>query len=260
MPPWTSRSGSSFPGAIKAPIRYTVGRMSTISERLGRLFEAERTVRALHAELAKEDRAALVAELAAQKTAALKAPDGREAELRLVRIAELAGELEGPAAVDLLLDILGTDHPEARVVAGEVLEAVAFDRFKEVALGIERALERLPKGNPALGELPFLLAEVGEPGCAKLLGRFLQNEDAEVVASAIEAMAELGDPASIPFLAKLEKDGRQVQLDDEEGGERVSIADLAHEAKEILEEMMEEAAPAPARKPPPPPAPRKGRR
>ncbi|MBL8605907.1 MAG: hypothetical protein JNL38_01245, partial [Myxococcales bacterium] len=95
--------------------------MSTISDRLGRLFEAERTVRALHAELAKEDRAALVAELAAQKGAALDAPDPREAELRLVRIAELCGEIEGPAAVDLLLDILGTDHPEARVVAGEVL-------------------------------------------------------------------------------------------------------------------------------------------
>src|SRR5690606_22953557 len=130
---------------------------------------------------------------------------------------------------------LGGVSAEARVAAGEALEGLAFDRFKEVALGIERALARLPKGNPALGELPFLLAEVGEPGSAKLLGRFLQNEDAEVVAAAIEALAELGDPAAIPLLAKLERDGRQVQLEDDDAGERVSIADLAHEAREILE-------------------------
>ena len=184
--------------------------------------------------------------------AALKLEEGEESTIQLVRLALLLGDLEGDRVVDLLVDILGGVSPEARVAAGEALEGLAFDRFKEVALGIERALERLPKGNPALSELPFLLAEVGEPGCARLLGRFLQNEDAEVVASAIEAMAELGDPAAIPFLAKLEKDGRQVQLDDDEGGERVSIADLAHEAKEILEEMAEEAAPAPPRPPPPP--------
>ena len=114
----------------------------------------------------------------------------------------------------------------------------------------ERALSRLPQGNPALTELPFLIAEVGEPGCAKLLGRFLQNDDAEVVASAIEAMAELGDPAAIPLLAKLERDGRQVQLDEEEGGERVPIADLAHEAKEILEELVQETSAPPRGTPP----------
>lgn len=211
--------------------------MSTISERLGRLFEAERTVRALHAELAKEDRAALVAELAAQKTAALKAPDGREAELRLVRIAELAGELEGPAAVDLLLDILGTDHPEARVVAGEVLEAVAFDRFKEVALGIERALERLPVGSPALSELPYLLAEVGEPGCLKLIGRFLNHHDAEAVAAGIEALVEMSDPSAASMLTPLVRDERQVQIDDEGEVGLVSIGALAEEAKELLSEL-----------------------
>ena len=63
-----------------------------------------------------------------------------------------------------------------------------------------------------------------------------------------KALAELGDPAAIPMLAKLERDGRQVQLEDEEGGERVSIADLAHEAREILEEMAAEASPPPPKK------------
>ncbi len=228
--------------------------MATIGETLNALFDAERTARAHHAALRGEGDAKLIPELRAATAAALVLDDETEASVRLVRLALLLGDLEGDAVVDLLIDILGGVSPEARIAAGEALEGLAFDRFKEVALGIERALARLPRGNPAFSELPFLLAEVGEPGCAKLLGRFLQNDDAEVVASAIEAMAELGDPAAIPLLAKLERDGRQVQLEDEEGGERVSIADLAHEAREILEEMAAEANPAP------PPAPKKGKR
>lgn len=219
--------------------------MSTIGETLNALFEAERSARAHHATLRGEGDTKLVPELRAATAAALELEDEDEATIRLVRLALLLGDLEGDAVVDLLIDILGGISPEGRIAAGEGLEGLAFDRFKEVALGIERALARLPKGNPALTELPFLIAEVGEPGCGKLLGRFLQSEDAEVVASAIEAMAELGDPTTIPLLAKLEKDGRQVQLDDEEGGERVSIADLAHEAREILEEMAAEANPPP---------------
>ncbi len=227
--------------------------MATIGEMLNALFEAERSARAQHAALRAEGDTKLLPELRAATAAALKLEDEADASVRLVRLALLLGDLEGDAVVDLLIDILGGASPEARIAAGEALEGLAFDRFKEVALGIERALARLPRGNPALSELPFLLAEVGEPGCARLLGRFLQNEDGEVVASAIEAMAELGDPAAIPMLAKLERDGRQVQLEDEEGGERVSIADLAHEAREILEEMAAEANP-------PPPPPKKGKR
>jgi HEAT repeat protein len=219
--------------------------MATIGETINALFEAERTARALHTTLRGEGDQKLLPELRSATAAALQLDDDAEASVRLVRLALLLGDLEGDVVVDLLVDILGGISPEARIAAGEALEGLAFDRFKEVALGIERALARLPKGNPALTELPFLLAEVGEPGCGKLLGRFLQNEDAEVVASAIEAIAELGDPACIPMLAKLERDGRHVQLDEEENAERVSIADLAHEAREILEEMAASAAPPP---------------
>lgn len=220
--------------------------MPTIGDTLQALFEAERSVRAHHAALRGEPDAELVPELRAATAAALALADEDEATIRLVRLAQLLGDMEGSEVVDLLIDILGSSSHEARIAAGEGLEGLAFERFKEVALGVERALARLEKGNPAFTELPFLLAEVGEPGCTKLLGRFLQHEDAEVVASAIEAMAELGDPSAIPMLAKLERDGRQVQLDEEEGSDRVSIADLAHEAREILEEMVREASPAPS--------------
>lgn len=229
--------------------------MSTIRESLSALFDAERTARTLHAELLERSRSELVRELRDAVKAGLGHADEDEAALRLSRLAILLGDLDGDEVVDLLIDILASQSPEARVSAGEALEALAFDRFKEVALGIERALERLPKGSPALTELPFLLAEVGEPGCVKLLGRFLKHADAEAVAAAIEAMAELGDPAAIPLLAPLEKDGRQVQLDDESGeGERVAIGDLAYEARELLAEVGESASAVGNSKPAPPPA------
>jgi HEAT repeat protein len=222
--------------------------MATIGETLNALFDAERSARAHHANLRGEKDSELIPALTGATRSALALEDEDEASVRLVRIAHLLGDLEGDAVVDLLIDILGASAPEARIAAGEGLEGLAFERFKEVALGIERAIERLPKNNPALTELPFLLAEVAEPGCAKLLGRFLKHENPEVVASAIESMAELGDPAAIPLLAKLGSDGRHVQLDEEEGGERVSIADLAQEAREILEEMAAEVnAPPPAK-------------
>jgi|GEM_PF-326392 len=216
----------------------------SIRETLTALFDAERTARTLHGDLLTLPPKDLVKELqsATKEALALHDEDSAEGSLRLARIAVLLGDLDGDDVVDLLIDILGSPSPEGRGQAGEALEGLAFDRFKEVAVGIERALDRLPSGNPALSELPFLLAEVGEPGCVKLLGRFLKHGDAEAVAAAIEALAELGDPAAIPLLTPLEKDARQVQLEEEDGeGERVALGDLAYEAKEILEDLVKSA-------------------
>ena len=216
--------------------------MPSLKENLTALFDAERKARALHEAIVGSDSKELVKELREITKAALVDGASDESSLRLARVAALLGDVEGPEPVDLLIDILGSDSPEARIYAGENLEGIAFERFKEVALGIERAVERLPKGSPALTELPFLLAEVGEPGCVKLLGRFLKHADAEAVAAAIEALAELGDPAAIPLLVPLEKDPRQVQLEEEDGeGERVGLGDLAYEAREILEELVKNA-------------------
>lgn len=216
--------------------------------KLEELFSAERAVRRLHAELSSEPKKPLLAAVAIETRAALAEGDTDEAALRLVRLAALLGELEGPEAVDLLIDVLGGESPEARAVAGEELENVAFDRFKEVALGIERALARLPGDSAALTELPYLLAEVGEPGCLKLLGRFLAHKSPEPVAAAIEALAELGDPAAAALLAPLERDARQVEVDDEAGGLLVTIGELAHEARELLGEVEETVAPPKAGK------------
>jgi HEAT repeat protein len=222
--------------------------MPSIQNDLNALFDAERQARVLHAALVSANEADLLKELANATKAALVDGASDESSMRLSRMATLLGDLEGPVPVDLLIDILGGSSPEARVHAGEALEGLAFDRFKEVALGIERALDRLPKGSAALTELPFLLAEVGEPGGVKLLGRFLKHGDPEAVAAAIEALAELGDPAAIPWLTALQNDARQVQLDEEDGeGDRVALGDLATEAREILQDLVQEAKASSAR-------------
>jgi hypothetical protein len=65
----------------------------------------------------------------------------------------------------------------------------------------------------------------------------LDHPSEEVVAAAIEAAVEVGDPASVPKLARLEQDGRLVELDDEEDDVEgtVTIGELAKEARLMLE-------------------------
>jgi HEAT repeat protein len=222
-----------------------------VSRLLADLFDAERSVRHLHAELAKAEPPTLLDSIDAAAHEALDLGDADESALRLVRLASLLGELEGPRPVDLLIDILGSEEPEARHTAGESLEDLAFDRFKEVALGVERALDRLPSGNSALLELPYLLGGIGEPGVRKLLARFLAHEDPEAVAAAIEVLVDTGDTGAASLLAPLERDTRRVSLEDEEGEEgTATLGELAIEAKKLLAEI------ADAREPVAGPAPR----
>jgi HEAT repeat protein len=207
------------------------------ADMLKALFDAERTVRVVHDELLDADPASVLPALdkSTRDALSLDTLDEDESSLRLVRIAAVLGEMQGPRVVDLLIDILGCDEPEARHAAGEALANLAFDRFKEVALGVERALERLPAGNPALSELPYLLVEIPEPGVAKLLTRFLAHADADAVAATIEALVDAGDPAALPLLAPLAADARKVQLEDEGGTEgEATIAELVAEARSIL--------------------------
>ncbi len=202
------------------------------------LFDAERKVRSLHVDLSNAEPATLLAAIGVSVREALELADEDEAALRLVRLASLLGEIEGPRAVDLLIDVLGSDEPEARHAAGEALEDIAFDRFKEVALGVERALDRVPSGNSALLELPYLLAGVGEPGVRKLLARFLTHEDPAAAAAAIEAFVDMGDTGAATLIARLEGDPREVSLEDEEGEEgNATIGELATEAKKLLSEI-----------------------
>jgi HEAT repeat protein len=216
-----------------------VSSRQAIERSLSELFDAERNCRRLHDELSDLPTDALLDVLDGALATALKESREEEASLRLVRIAALLGELEGPRAVDLLIDVLASDHPEARNAAGQELEDLAFDRFKEVAKGVERALKRLPVGSPALPEIPYILAEIPEPGVMKLLGQFLTHADPDAVAAAIESLVEVGDPAAVKLVEPLKNDTRTVELADEDSEDEtaeVTIGELANEAIEILGE------------------------
>jgi HEAT repeat protein len=210
---------------------------------LSELFEAEQKARALAEEIAAGPSEIVLAVLADAIERARKVPDERERIARLDSIAKILGQIAGPKSVDALIDILGSEEHEARHAAGVVLEDMAFERFKEVALGVERALAQLPPDHLALSELPYILIEIPEPGVAKLVHRFLEHPNEEVAAAAIEACVELGDPSSIAKLAKLERDTRLVELDDE-GAETdrasdasVTIGELAKEARLLLQSL-----------------------
>jgi hypothetical protein len=195
------------------------------------LFDAERSVRRLHEELRHVDRAVLIRTMAAAVTASLREQDERDAVIQQTCLAQILGQLTGDTAVDLLIDLFGSEHPEPQQIAGEALEQLAFDRFKEVALGIERALVRLPQSSPARSGFPYLLEEVPEPGVTILLGKMLKQVDADAVCAAVEMISDRKEISLIPELESLKSDPRLVDLDDDEGEtDQVQLGLLVTEA------------------------------
>lgn len=192
-------------------------------------------MRHLHRELSRGDRAAVLAAVASAVGAALREEDEREAATCLVPCARLLSELQGEQPVDLLIDILGSESDEACLVAKECLEDLAFSRFKEVALGVERALARLPQDSIARQGLPFVLNEVPEPGVVKLLELCLKQKDPHAVLAALEACADRGDPDLLPALEALRSDRRLVEIEDDEGEtDQAELGQLAGEACDMI--------------------------
>jgi HEAT repeat protein len=199
-------------------------------ELLDALFEADRKVRDAEARLLAESQEdELTKALERATDAALTLSDPLESQGRLIRLADLCAQVQGQPMAGALLRILNHESPEVRVAAGEALRDYAYDRYAEVARAIERACDEKLAG-PALTEVPWILAEIGEPSALPLIGRCLQHADVEVVASAIEALAELGDPDAIELLKPFAKDKRIVELNESDQSYSTSIAELAQEA------------------------------
>jgi HEAT repeat protein len=206
--------------------------MAGIQDHLNALFEAERAMRSSENALLQNQPGELSELLAAAVKEAKALDDKAESRLRLERLADLCAQVPGPEMTDALISILDDASPAVRVQAAEALADVGFDRYAEVARGVERALS-LPL-TFALQELPWVLIELGEPSVRKLLVGFLDSKDGDVVASAVEALAELGDAASIKDLKKLANDPREVDIEGDEGEETVTVGDLAMEAIDAL--------------------------
>jgi HEAT repeat protein len=207
----------------------------TLATQLQAIFDAERALRRAESELLQGDPQELSALLTKAVADAKATHDPAEAELQLTRLSDLCAQVPGEAMADALLTILDEDAPGVRVQAAEALVDVAYDRYVEVARAIERVLVRGDDG-PAMQELPWVIAEVAEPSAVALIGRFLLHKNEEVVASAIEALARLGEPSAVTALQKLVKDPRVVTV--EEGDEEFTstLGELAEEANDALSE------------------------
>jgi len=204
-------------------------------QNLSDIFEADRTMRVAEQELLGTGESELSPQLAAAVTEAKAMDDEEEKTMRLQRLADLCAQVPGPEMTDTLIAILNEDLPTVRVSAADALVDVAFERYAEVARGVERALDSGEEGM-AMGELPWVLTEVAEPSAVKLIARFLKLKDGSIVASAVEALATLGDRSAIEILEPLKGDPRVVELDEYEGEVAATLGELVDEAIDLIEQ------------------------
>lgn len=206
----------------------------SLSDELTRIFETDRAMRASEIVLLrKRNSDELIALLEDQTTEALRMDDREEATMRLERLADLCAQVPGPRMTDTLIAILNDTEPRVRVAAGEALRDLGFERYAEVARGIERALDAKTTG-PAMSELPWVLAEIAEPSAIPLIRQFLEHVDPDVTAAAIEALAQLEDPDAVKDLERFVDDPREVVLEDFEEEEKTTIGELARDALTML--------------------------
>ncbi len=206
----------------------------SLPDELQRVFDADRALReAESALLRKKGSAELTGLLERETQLALRLEDRREAAMRLERLADLCAQVPGPQMTDALIAILNDSEPRVRVAAGEALRDLGYERYAEVARGIERALDGGADGL-AMSELPWVLAEIAEPSALPLLRRFLDHRSADVVAAAIEALAQLQDPDAIPDLERFLGDARMVVIEDFEDETKTTLGELAADALEML--------------------------
>jgi HEAT repeat protein len=202
----------------------------SLSDELQRIFDADRALRSAEkALLRKKSAGELVSLLAVETKNALAMDDRQEGTMRLERLADLCAQVPGPAMADALIAILNDVEPRVRVAAGEALRDVGYERYAEVARAIERALDRGDTG-PAMSELPWVLAEIAEPSALSLIRRFLDHLSADVVAAAIEALSQLGEPEAAEDLKRFIDDTRSVTIEDFEDETKTTLGELAQDA------------------------------
>jgi len=207
----------------------------SLPDELQRVFDADRALREAESALLRKTGSAELTSLLERETQiALRLEDRREGTMRLERLADLCAQVPGPQMTDALIAILNDPEPRVRVVAGEALRDLGYERYAEVARGIERALDSDAVGLVAMSELPWVLAEIAEPSALPLLRRFLDHRSADVVAAAIEALAQLQDADAIPDLERFLGDSRMVLIEDFEDETKTTLGELAADALEML--------------------------
>jgi HEAT repeat protein len=149
----------------------------------------------------------------------------------LVRITEMLINYDSVAVAKLLGAGLGHPNPDVRLLSGDAMLHLTEEGLERIMPAVE---DTLKEGGLGAEEMPFLLTDVDDPEIPRVLERFLGQENADVVASAIEAIAEYGDPTSIPALEKLTGDTRPVSVEDNTDHADWTIGRLAEEAVDML--------------------------
>lgn len=205
-----------------------------LDKKLDQVFSAARSLRtATESFSGAGDERARVAALGRAVEVADRLEDEDERGERMMRIGDLLGELGGPAALDVLLRLLDDEDPGVRVSAGEALLDLGHSRYAEVARAFEKAIDAGTR-SLALAEVPYLLAEIGEPGGVKLCVKLLRHAEPDVVGAAIEALASLGDASAIKEIEKLIDDKRAVPQEEELDSGEFTVGELAADAVEHL--------------------------
>lgn len=205
----------------------------SIDAKLDRVFQADRALREAREDLlATDERDGLVKALGREVDKALGAKETDErTAMRLVCAADLLGDVGTPEASRLLVKLLSHEEEAVHFAAGDRLKELLYDRYGEVARILEAEIDKNALSDNALGEAAYLLAEVGEPGGAKIIAKLLKHKDADVVGAAIEALASLGDPESVRLIEPLKNDKRKVSAEDEVGDwDEVTVGDIAEDA------------------------------
>ena len=150
----------------------------------------------------------------------------------LVRATDMVCTLEKDAALILSK---GLEHPnmDIRQLSGEALLAIGDGDVAEILPAVDHAIEA---GGHAAQEMPFILALVDDTDVSGQIVRFLDLDDTDAVVAAIEALAELGDPDTIPALSKLVDDKRAVTIEGEDDENLLdwTVGKLAAEAVEMI--------------------------
>ncbi|MGB8222951.1 MAG: HEAT repeat domain-containing protein [Polyangiales bacterium] len=206
----------------------------SLPDDLQRIFDADRMLHEAESSLLrKRGSDELMSLLERETDVALHMEDRDEATMRLERLADLCAQVPGPRMTDALVAILNDDEPRVRVAAGEALRDLGYERYAEVARGIERALDRSAEG-PGMSELPWVLAEIAEPSALSLIRRFLDHANPDVVAAAIESLAQLEDPQAARDLQRFVGDTRVVVIEDFEDETETTLGELAQDALAML--------------------------
>jgi hypothetical protein len=150
--------------------------------------------------------------------------------LSLVRLVDLTCGLEH-GAPQILKVGLDSGNPDVRQLFGEALLTLTETGVDPIMPAVEHALE---SGGAAAEEMPFILAMIDDTAVPRIIERFLASDDPEIVASAIEALADSGDRDSLGKLEQLADDDRTVSLDGGHGDATVSLGQLAKEAMEAI--------------------------